>query len=48
MHDTKLAQMNPGAKKRRRRVTDGNFFFAFLTFYDFLSVKTCFEQKNLE
>jgi hypothetical protein len=23
----------------RRRVTDGNFFIAFFTFYDFLSAK---------
>jgi hypothetical protein len=33
-------------QRRRRRVTDGNFFIAFFTFYDFLSVKNMFWAKK--
>jgi hypothetical protein len=31
---------------QRRRVTDGNFFIAFFTFYDFLSVKNMIRAKK--
>jgi hypothetical protein len=33
--------------RRQRRVTDGKKCFAFFAFYDFLSVKTWFEQKKI-
>jgi hypothetical protein len=33
-------------QRRRRRLTDGNCFIAFFTFYDFLSVKNMIWAKN--